>query len=60
MYQASVGGVCVTFFLRWTRLDDGGRYNLSLEYEAGGAGRVLLEECPIRLGCDPSTVTFVL
>jgi hypothetical protein len=44
---------------RWNRLQ-GRLYNLTLEYEAGGAGRNLLDYLPVRLGCDPNTVKFML
>src|ERR1700691_5411965 len=46
---------------RWN-VTDGNLYKITLEYEAGGVGRILLDDCHIRLdeGCDPQTIAFVL
>lgn len=46
---------------RWN-LIDGNHYKITMEYEAGFAGRLLLDDCRIRLdeGCDPQAIAFVI
>lgn len=59
IYQGIVGRAHVSFIIRW-KLVEVGLYSLSLEYEAGGAGRTLFEDCYMRLECEPQIVTFLI
>ncbi|KAF9236241.1 hypothetical protein BU15DRAFT_89284 [Melanogaster broomeanus] len=59
IYQAVVGRAHVSFIIRW-RLIEVGVYGLSLDYEAGGAGRTLFENYQLRLDCEPQTISFVI
>jgi hypothetical protein len=44
---------------RW-RLVEVGIYALSLDYEAGGAGRTLFDDYQLKLDCEPQTVSFIM
>ncbi|KAI6127417.1 hypothetical protein EDD16DRAFT_1552841 [Pisolithus croceorrhizus] len=59
IYQAVVGRAHVSFIVRW-RLVEVGIYALSLDYEAGGVGRILFDEYYLKLDCEPQTVTFMI
>lgn len=59
IYQGIVGRAHVSFIIRW-KLVEVGLYSLSLEYEAGGAGRTLFEDYYMRLECEPQIVTFLI
>ncbi|KAF9226884.1 hypothetical protein BS17DRAFT_776283 [Gyrodon lividus] len=59
IYQAVVGRAHVSFIVRW-QLVEVGVYGLSLDYEAGGAGRTLFENYQLRLDCEPQTVSFMI
>ncbi|KIJ69784.1 hypothetical protein HYDPIDRAFT_77734 [Hydnomerulius pinastri MD-312] len=59
IYQAVVGRAHVSFIVRW-RLVEVGVYALSLDYEAGGAGRTLFDDYHLRLDCEPQTVSFMI
>jgi len=61
VYQGLVGKALVKFTIRWD-LTDGNLYKITLEYEAGGAGRILLDDYDIRLDedCNPHTIAFVI
>lgn len=59
IYQGVVGHAHVSFIVRW-KLVEVGLYSLSLEYEAGGAGKTLFEDCYMRLECEPQIVTFLI
>ncbi|KAG2129002.1 hypothetical protein DEU56DRAFT_818324 [Suillus clintonianus] len=59
IYQGAVGHAHVSYIIRW-KLVEVGLYSLSLEYEAGGAGRTLLQDCYMRLDCEPQIVTFMI
>ncbi|KAG0702423.1 hypothetical protein DFH29DRAFT_921502 [Suillus ampliporus] len=59
IYQGIVGRAHVSFIIRW-KLVEVGLYSISLEYEAGGAGRTLFEDCYLRLECEPQIVTFMI
>lgn len=59
IYQAIVGRAHVSFIVRW-RLVEFGIYALSLDYEAGGVGRILFDEYYLKLDCEPQTVSFMI
>ncbi|KAF8138916.1 hypothetical protein EV363DRAFT_1394336 [Boletus edulis] len=59
IYSCMVGRAHVSFILRWTHVEHG-TYALSLDYEAGGAGRTLYDNYQLRLYCDPQSVSFVI
>ncbi|KAG1805721.1 uncharacterized protein BJ212DRAFT_1391204 [Suillus subaureus] len=59
IYQGVVGRAHVSFIIRW-KLVEVGLYSLSLEYEAGGAGRTLFENHYMRLECEPQIVSFLI
>ncbi|KAF8838379.1 hypothetical protein BDN67DRAFT_982585 [Paxillus ammoniavirescens] len=59
IYQAVVGRAHVSFIVRW-RLVEVGVYALSLDYEAGGAGRTLFDNYQLKLDCEPQTVSFIM
>ncbi|KAL4081425.1 hypothetical protein V8B97DRAFT_24495 [Scleroderma yunnanense] len=59
IYQVILGRAHVSFIVRW-RSVEAGVYALSLDYDAGGVGRTLFDECYLRLDCDPQTVSFVI
>ncbi|KAH7919538.1 hypothetical protein BV22DRAFT_1040794 [Leucogyrophana mollusca] len=59
IYQAVVGRAHVSFIIRW-QLVEVGLYSLSLDYEAGGAGRILFDNYELRLDCEPQTVSFMI
>ncbi|KAH7916226.1 hypothetical protein BJ138DRAFT_996226 [Hygrophoropsis aurantiaca] len=59
IYQAVVGRAHVSFILRW-QLVEVGLYSLSLDYEAGGVGRMLFDNYELRLDCEPQTVSFMI
>ncbi|KAF8550381.1 hypothetical protein OG21DRAFT_419815 [Imleria badia] len=59
IYQGTVGRAHVSFIFRWTVLEPE-TYALSLDYEAGGAGKTLFENYPLRLYCEPQSVSFVI
>jgi hypothetical protein len=52
--------IVVQYKLRRWKLVEVGLYSLSLEYEAGGAGRTLFEDYYMRLECEPQIVTFLI
>ncbi|KAH7887388.1 hypothetical protein F5I97DRAFT_1860039 [Phlebopus sp. FC_14] len=59
IYRAVVGRAHVTFIVRW-RFIETDVYALSLEYEAGGAGRTLFDDYHLRLDCEPQTLSFMI
>ncbi|KAN0097053.1 hypothetical protein V8E55_001499 [Tylopilus felleus] len=59
IYQGMVGHAHVSFIFRWTLIEPG-TYALSFDYEAGGAGRTLFENCHLRLYCEPQSVSFLI
>jgi hypothetical protein len=59
IYQGIVGRAHVSFIIRW-KLVEVGLYGLSLEYEAGGAGRTLFKDYYMRLDCEPQIVSFMI
>jgi len=61
VYQGLAGKALVNFVIRWN-LIDGDLYNISLEYETGGVGRLLFDNCHVHLDkdCDPQTIAFVI
>ncbi|KAG9317818.1 hypothetical protein JVU11DRAFT_2043 [Chiua virens] len=76
IYQGRVGRAHVSFILRsrsllrfppspltspcrWRRVEPE-IYTLSLDYEAGGAGRPLFEDYHLRLSCEPQTLSFLI
>jgi len=52
LYKCLVGRAEVTFILRWELLKES-VYSLTLEYEAGGVGKPLLENLIVRLDFPP-------
>jgi len=59
IYQGVVGRAHVNFLVRWTLLHENA-YQLSLEYEAGGVGRILFDDICLCVDCDISTISFVI
>lgn len=59
IYQAVVGYARVSFIVRWHLVEDD-VHTLSLDYEAGGVGRTLIDKCHLRLFCDPQTISFMI
>ncbi|OAX34792.1 hypothetical protein K503DRAFT_418923 [Rhizopogon vinicolor AM-OR11-026] len=59
IYQGTAGRAHVSFIIKW-KIVEVGLYSLSLEYEAGGVGRTLFEDCYLKLECEPQIVTFMI
>ncbi|KAF7294129.1 hypothetical protein HMN09_01141300 [Mycena chlorophos] len=59
IYDAIVGRARVQFIVRWQNL--GGRlFRYTLEYDAGGAGQVLIDDLRLRVDGDPRLVNFFI
>ncbi|KAF7965678.1 hypothetical protein HWV62_42352 [Athelia sp. TMB] len=61
VYQGFVGRAQVAFIVRW-RHSGQNVYVISMEYESGGAGRVLFDDCRVKLEpeVDPQTIAFTV